>query len=248
MSHSASFFKAPRYLLRKHNILRMVKQQPGIKTFVDIGCGAGELACSLAQKGYRGTGLDFSEQAITVANTIKQQRKIDDDTLRFKLGGLENITNDWADLVICCEVLEHIEDDAGFLQQLRPQGRYFIFSVPARQAWFDKFDAKVGHYRRYDKADLQKLLQDNGFEIIEFDSYGYPYINITRKVRQALASRVKHADDIKARTQASGTNPIKIKQLENLDIEPLMKLLYQTSRPFNRFDLSEGYLVLCKAE
>jgi len=226
----------------------MVGQLDDVTTFADIGCGAGELACTLAEKGYAGRGIDFSKPAIKVAKSLREKRGIDKKDLDFSLGGLEKLSKTKNDVLICCEVIEHIEDDKGFLKDLsKIDAKYAIFSVPARQKWFDHFDEKVGHYRRYEKEDLKKLLEKSGFEVVDFRSYGYPFINITRLIRKVMAGKVKDQDNIEKKTQESGINPIKLKSaITKLDIEPAMRPLYWISRPFNRFDLSEGYLVLCK--
>lgn len=235
------FFKAPRYLFRKFNIIRQIKALP-VKNFADIGCGAGELACTLGKKGYKGVGIDFSDSALEVANSIKKQYAV--KNIEFKKGGTEKLKNH--DLIICCEVLEHIENDSKLLKQLLPHGKYFIFSVPARMQWFDKFDEKVGHFRRYEKESFIKLLEVNGYKVNKFISYGYPYINITRLIRKLLAKRVKDQDSAEDSTKESGINPIKTPVLQNLNLEPFINLLGYTSLPFNGQDWSEGYLVVCE--
>lgn len=250
MSHDVAagqkFFKAPRYLLRKQNIIRQLKRLP-VDTVADIGCGAGELVCTLAQKGYRGIGIDFSDDALAVAKSIKKKRNISDEQLTFKKGSLDVLTRK-SDVVICCEVIEHLEDDDAFLRDVINYGEYFIFSVPARMKWFDQFDEKVGHFRRYEKNDLKQQLSKHGYEVIEFSAYGYPFINLTRLIRKALAGKVKRQKNIEEMTKQSGINPIKSRFLHNLDIELAMKPLYWLSRPFNGLNLSEGYVVLCKKQ
>lgn len=247
MHGETSFYKAPRYLFRKHNIMQITKKL-GVKSFLDVGCGAGELGCSLAQRGIRGTGLDFSAKAIEVANGIKTEREIPDSMLAFKEGGLEHAQDDSYDAIICCEVLEHIEDDDGFLKELKNvDSRYLIVSVPARQKWFDIFDEKVGHYRRYEKADLTEQLEKHGYKVKDFRAYGYPFINLTRRVRKVMAGKVQHKEDIQDKTKESGINPIKFKaSLSKIDLEPLLHPMFLLSRLFERLNLSEGYLVVCE--
>ncbi|MFZ2125755.1 MAG: class I SAM-dependent methyltransferase [Candidatus Saccharimonadales bacterium] len=247
MSKTTAFYRAPRYLFRKYNILSILKEHDDIKTFADIGCGAGELACTLAQIGYKGKGIDFSKDALIVANDIKTKRKLDDNKLTFVPGGLEKLKASTNDVVICCEVIEHIEDDQDFLKKLRKTNpKYTLFSVPAKQKWFDNFDRKVGHYRRYEKQTFTNLLDESGFEVINFISYGYPFINLTRLVRKIMIGRVKAQNSMKKSTQASGINPIKSQLLTKISIDRLIYILYLISKPFNSYDLSEGYLVLCK--
>ncbi len=64
------------------------------------------------------------------------------------------------DCVYSANVLEHIPDDVGILEHasrvLRPGGR-FVAVVPAGGWLYSKFDAKVGHYRRYTRADRTRL-------------------------------------------------------------------------------------------
>lgn len=244
ISPKQQFFKAPRYLFRKLNIIRTIKALP-IKTFADIGCGAGELACTLAQKDYKGIGIDFSDDALSVANSIKKERDIPSKNLSFKKGSLEKLPKH-TDIIICCEVIEHLEDDNKFLAEVGKLGEYFIFSVPARMKWFDRFDEKVGHFRRYEKSELIDQLEGHGYTIKEFSSYGYPFINLTRLIRKALAGKVKSQKNTEELTKQSGINPIKTKNLQKLDIETLIKPFYWVSLLFNRFNLSEGYLVLCQ--
>ncbi len=244
MAKEIKFFKAPRYLLRKLNILNVVDQLQ-VKSFIDVGCGAGELACSLAERGYEGVGLDFSDEAIKCAKSIQKDRNISTKRLRFIKGNASQITSK-SDLVICCAVIEHLKDDDAFLEEIKRSGEYFLFSVPARMKWFDRFDEMVGHYRRYEKDELTKQLNQHGYEVMDFMSYGYPYINITRLVRKAMAGKVKPQDKIEDKTKQSGVNPIETLKIQSLDIEPPMKLLYWLSKPFNRYNLSEGYLVLCR--
>ena len=64
------------------------------------------------------------------------------------------------DTILYIDVLEHIEDDRGELEQaarrLRPGGRLCVLS-PALGWLFSEFDARIGHYRRYHRATLVAL-------------------------------------------------------------------------------------------
>lgn len=251
MSETPTFFKAPRYLLRKHNILRFLKQHPDIKTVLDVGCGAGELACTLAEMGYRTTALDFSEDAVKMANSIKKSRGIKDTMLNFKLGGLEQVGDTKFDIVMCFEVLEHIENDEEVLRQLiQHSNKYVLISVPAKQKLFDESDKAVGHFRRYEKKDLQAMLTNSGLKILQFANYGYPYTDTIRIARRAMFAkklRGNQNESMENKSKESGINPIKAPgRLHGMDIEPFMKGLLYTTLPFNNFDLSDSYLALCE--
>lgn len=66
------------------------------------------------------------------------------------------------------DVLEHIEDDLGFLESLRallPVGARIFLTVPARSSLFSDRDRAVGHFRRYDARSLVALLERSGFRV-----------------------------------------------------------------------------------
>lgn len=251
LSTSTQFYKAPRYLLRKLNILQLLKKHDDIKTFLDVGCGAGELACTLAERGIKGVAVDFSKDAIKVATGLRKKRNIPKTNLQFKLGGFENISNEKYDLVSCLEVLEHIKDDKEFLSRLVSHSKkYVLISVPAKQKLYDSSDESVGHFRRYSKPDLIKLLNDVNLNIVSFANYGFPFTDILRLTRKQLFNKrltINKSQSMDNRSKDSGINPIKIpKKLAKIDIEKIIVPLYITSRIFNNYDLSDSYLVLCE--
>lgn len=245
--HDISFFKAPRYLMRKYNILNLLHKQHSVKTFVDVGCGAGELDCTLATKGYSGVGIDFSQDAILACKKIQKNRGISESKLKFIKGEIQSLKNIY-DVVIACEVLEHVKNDLKLLKQLRNlSSKYVLVSVPAKMKYYDDFDRRVGHYRRYEKTDLIELFNKAGLQVVEFRSYGFPFINLTRLIRKAGARFVKKEATMTESTKKSGINPIKLPAyITKLDLEKPFKVLYWLSIPFNKFNLSEGYLVLAK--
>jgi SAM-dependent methyltransferase len=65
------------------------------------------------------------------------------------------------DGILYIDVIEHIEDDAAELQHsaslLNDNGYLFII-VPAHQFLYSPFDAVIGHFRRYDKESLGKII------------------------------------------------------------------------------------------
>lgn len=68
--------------------------------------------------------------------------------------------------VVCLNVLEHIERDDVALREMRrvlvPGGRLALL-VPAHASIHGAFDDAVGHYRRYGKRQLRRLLEASGF-------------------------------------------------------------------------------------
>jgi SAM-dependent methyltransferase len=73
-----------------------------------------------------------------------------------------------ADTITLVNVLEHVEDDRAALAQLvralRPGGKLLLF-VPALPFLMSKLDKMVGHFRRYQKAELVNKVCDAGAQI-----------------------------------------------------------------------------------
>jgi len=73
------------------------------------------------------------------------------------------------DTVICLNVLEHIENDRKTIQNinkcLKPGGKFILY-VPALSFIYGTLDESLGHYRRYNKKTLEKMIESNGFKII----------------------------------------------------------------------------------
>ncbi len=73
------------------------------------------------------------------------------------------------DTIVCMNVLEHIEDDRltlkRFMAMLKPGGR-LVLVVPAYQCLFNPLDSNDGHFRRYERADLNEKLKTAGFSVV----------------------------------------------------------------------------------
>lgn len=80
------------------------------------------------------------------------------------------------DSVVYVNVLEHVEDDEKELsyvyKALRIGGHALIF-VPALSFLYSEFDKSLGHFRRYHKQDLAKLIQRVGFKIIKVKYFDF---------------------------------------------------------------------------
>jgi len=83
------------------------------------------------------------------------------------------------EFLILFDVLEHIEDQLGFLTRavdfVRPGGSIAI-NVPARQELFSAFDAQVGHVRRYSMESLSEVVAKVGLKEKVTTYWGYPLV------------------------------------------------------------------------
>lgn len=82
-----------------------------------------------------------------------------------------------ADTVILLNVLEHIEDhDAAlkFLNDAVESGTELIIIVPALRTLYNGLDREAGHFRRYDKKNLDELLIKTGWNILKNKYFNMP--------------------------------------------------------------------------
>ncbi|GAB4392175.1 MAG: hypothetical protein Tsb005_05100 [Gammaproteobacteria bacterium] len=120
---------------------------------LDIGCGEGQVANSLAQ--YSGaalvTGIDISEKKIRIAQSTYQHPK-----LTFMQGdALKTLPSGKFDVVILSNVLEHIDQRVNFLisimERISPQ--LILIRVPAfERDWQVSLRKKLGIYYFSDKT------------------------------------------------------------------------------------------------
>jgi glycosyltransferase involved in cell wall biosynthesis len=72
------------------------------------------------------------------------------------------------DTVVCLNVLEHIEDDLSALKRmntlLAPGGR-LVLVVPQYPKLYGSYDKHLRHFRRYHRADAERLLASAGYTV-----------------------------------------------------------------------------------
>ena len=103
------------------------------KRVVDIGCGGGILAESIAKKGAAVTGIDLSEKALKVAELHSLESGV---AVRYELIAAEELAAREAgqyDVVTCMEMLEHVPDPAAIVKAcatlVKPGGQVFFSTL-----------------------------------------------------------------------------------------------------------------------
>jgi SAM-dependent methyltransferase len=75
---------------------------------------------------------------------------------------------EFGDTAVCLNVVEHIADDVGAMRNIRatlvPGGRMVVL-VPAQRRLYGSLDERLGHYRRYEKVELEEKVSKAGFEL-----------------------------------------------------------------------------------
>lgn len=103
---------------------------------LEVGCGEGKLAIHLKQSlGLEIRGTDFSPQILAAARDNAARAGVDVPFEVLDLNRAE-IEAPLAELVVCCEVLEHLPDPETSLRRIaRAAERAVVLSVPREPVW-----------------------------------------------------------------------------------------------------------------
>jgi len=103
------------------------------KKVLDVGCGGGILAESMARGGAHVTGIDLSEKALRVAQMHLGISKLEVSYQRAEVEAFAAAHAGEFDAVTCMELLEHVPDPASTVracaQALRPGGHAFFSTI-----------------------------------------------------------------------------------------------------------------------
>lgn len=137
---------------------------------IEIGCGLGAIIDFMISKNNEITGVDISDEYIKFLKKYYKKNKniriIKSDILDLPV----KVKKNYFDSVVMINVLEHIKDDdkaIKIIRKLLKKGGSIALMVPAFNILFGPLDKNVGHFRRYEKKQLEQLLKKNNFEIKE---------------------------------------------------------------------------------
>jgi len=138
------------------------------KDIFEVGCGIGNLTGLLLRQG-RVIAADVNEEYLRAVENKYQHHPNLKGVLTWDVQ--ENPPKNFnmsIDTIVCSNVLEHIENDdfvLGKFWELLPSNGRLIVLVPALQVLYNVLDKELGHFRRYDKKELNKKLNKNGFRV-----------------------------------------------------------------------------------
>jgi 2-polyprenyl-3-methyl-5-hydroxy-6-metoxy-1,4-benzoquinol methylase len=148
----------------------------GGKRSYEVGCGEGHLSMRLHDRGWQVRGSDLEEVSVVEANAQCAQRNVEP---KFETVSLFDLNPQSAaeELVICCEVLEHIPDTERALAVLKNLASpYLLVSVPREPIWrilniargkyIRDLGNTPGHIQHWSSADFVSMLAKS-MEIIE---------------------------------------------------------------------------------
>jgi len=175
---------APNYL---HWVADLVEPHLG-ESVLEVGAGTGSVTQHLID-GRRLVATDLSESSVaTMSRRFEREPSV-----RVVRAGLRTWDpGEQFDSVLMINVLEHIRDDVGVLASLRrhvkPGGSVVIY-VPALNGLYGPWDEMAGHFRRYSKWRLRRVLEGASLDVVELR-----YANALAVPAWALFSLVSRVD------------------------------------------------------
>jgi hypothetical protein len=155
-------------------IIRMIqKHSLDPKTICEIGCGCGEILRQIQLKlppTTKLTGYEISPQAYELC------KERSNDRLCFNLKNYCDKPDNYYDLILLIDFIEHLEDYFQLLREIKEKSQYKILHIPLEmfvlavlhQQFLLGQKKKVGHLHFFSKDLTLQVLRDLGYEIIDY--------------------------------------------------------------------------------
>lgn len=238
---------APRFVLRLFVLDKLFAKyiSGSNKSFLEIGPGRGDVCAYLIEHPSiaKGTAVDLSDKSVEI---LKSRFKKTINLEIFCHDIAHNNLDGSFDYIVACEVLEHIDDDVGFLKKinalLNPNG-YLFLSVPAYMKKWQKQDVHSGHVRRYEKAEIQEKLSDAGLVALNVLDYGFPLTTLLYPFRQLYYKDDENRSKIE-KTKSSGTERALFSKVSPDLSLPLYYPFALIQRLFYKFEFGDGLIIV----
>ena len=167
------------------------------KKVLDVGCGGGILAESMARRGADMTGIDLGTENLKAATLHAEQSGLE-STLRYQHIPVEELAKTHAgqfDVVTCMEMLEHVPDPSSIVQAcyelLAPGGvcvlstinrnpKSYLFAIVGAEYVLRLLDRGTHDYAKFiTPAELDKMAINTGF--VRQDIIGLHYNPLTKR-------------------------------------------------------------------
>lgn len=153
------------------------------KRVIDIGCGGGILAESMAARGADVTGIDLSDKALGVArlHLFESNQKV--DYRKISAEDIAAAEPESFDVVTCMEMLEHVPDPAStvaaaarlakpggnvFFSTLNRNPKSYLFAVIGAEYILRMLPRGTHEYARFIKpSELCRFARDAGLQVDE---------------------------------------------------------------------------------
>ena len=166
------------------------------KNVVDVGCGGGILAESMARRGARVLGVDLADKPLKVAQLHAMEGGV--ANLDYRSISAEDLAAEQPgafDVVTCMEMLEHVPDPSSVIRacaaMARPGGwvffstlnrnpKSFLFAIVGAEYVLKLLPKGTHEFSRFIRpAELARWTREAGLDHVEFK--GLEYNPITRR-------------------------------------------------------------------
>ena len=150
-------------------------KRSGAREAFEAGCGEGHLSVALARAGLTVRGCDIAQSCVDKAQQNAALAKV---ALAVRQASIYDLsTADAAELVVCCEVLEHLEEPERAVDVLASLTKpWLITSVPREPIWrvmnmargkyWGDLGNTPGHLQHWSSRSFMALIAKR-FEIVE---------------------------------------------------------------------------------
>lgn len=162
------------------------------ETIHEVGCGEGHLSSRWVRPDREIRGSDFSAQIIDIARHNAEQYEL---PIAYEVKSVYDLVpeQDAAEMIVCCEVLEHLERPRDALRVLRSLAKpWLLTSVPREPLWcalnmargkyLSDLGNTPGHIQHWSKIEFLTFLSSE-FEVVEVAS-PIPWTMALCRVRQ----------------------------------------------------------------
>ncbi len=176
----------------KADLVRRALERRGLRpgSIVEVGCGAGQVLAALRES-FPATslhGFDISPAAARFWSETSTKG------IQFTQGDFLSTHEQFYDVVLLLDVVEHLSNPFEFLVQVRPRGRYFVFHFPLdlsalsviRERPLLYVRGKVGHLHYFTKSLALALLDECGYEVLDARFTGAAFNAPQRSLKSRL--------------------------------------------------------------
>ncbi len=164
------------------NLLILIKNRE-VESVLDVGCGEGFTLNRLKEHniGKRLEGLEYSKDAISLGKQLYPDIKITQGSI-YELPYKDNSF----DLVLCTEVLEHLEEPEKALKELErvskkylaisvPNEPFFMFAQMVRGKNWSRFGNDIEHINHWTMLGFPKFIKKNTGEKVKILARRFPF-------------------------------------------------------------------------
>src|SRR5689334_3745073 len=148
------------YYIVKGNALLQFLQGYQPREVLDIGAGSGIFSKRLLEAG-------VCRRAVCVDPAYEGDRT--EMHCGRQLAFLRHVECVTQDLILMMDVIEHVDDDVGFIRAYTdrmPRGGVLLVTVPAFRFLWSGHDVFLEHKRRYTMAGLHRTIRKAGLDVI----------------------------------------------------------------------------------